>query len=175
VKRSIRTALALGCALALVVGGSAVTTAQTESQVPARVTATLGEGTFNDQAATTVATLDASDPRIAGTWNETKGISVAQVVDGVDGLVAVWWHDIIILNEGGSWTGQVEGFGTAPDWNSDIAADGETIHLVGGGGYEGLTATLFSSEDGARAPGALTGGAYEGVIFPNGWNPVDPQ
>lgn len=170
--RHIRTLLALGCALGLLVGAGPVATAQTSSQTPVRVTATLGDGAFNERASTTVASLEASDPRIAGTWNETKGISVAQLVDGVDGLVAVWWHDITILNEGGSWTGRVEGFGSAPDWDTDIAADGETIHLVGRGGYDGLTATLFSSEGGARAPGALTGGVYEGVIFPAGWNPV---
>jgi hypothetical protein len=113
-----------------------------------------------------------SDPRIAGTWNETTGISVAQVVDGVDGLVAVWWHDITILNAGGSWTGRSEGFGSAPDWDGDIAADGETIFLVAGGGYAGLTATLFASEGQVRGPGALTSGAFEGVIFPTAWDPV---
>jgi hypothetical protein len=159
-------------AVSQVVGGNAVATAQTASQTPARVSATLGDGAFNDQTATTVAALEASDSRLAGTWNETKGISVAQLVDGVDGLVAVWWHDITIVNDGGNWTGRVEGFGRAPDWDSDIAGDGETIYLVGGGRYEGLTATLFSSEGGARGPGARTGGTYEGVIFPAAWDPV---
>src|SRR5262245_28101355 len=110
-KRLVRTAMALSGVVAVAVGGSGVATAQTESQVPARVIATLGEGSFNDQTATIVASLEASDPRIAGTWNETKGISVAQLVDGVDGLVAVLWHDITILNAGGSWTGHSEGFG----------------------------------------------------------------
>jgi hypothetical protein len=170
--RHIRTVLALGCAIAMLVGGGAVATAQTSSQIPARVTASLGDGAFNDQTATTVAAIEASDARLAGTWNETKGVSVAQLVDGADGLVATWWHEITIVNDGGSWTGHSEGFGTAPDWDGEIAADGETIFLVGSGGYDGLTATLFSSEGGARAPGALSGGAYEGVIFPAGWDPV---
>jgi hypothetical protein len=173
--RHVRTALALSFLLAAAVGGSAAVNAQggsTETQVPARFTATLGEATWSDQAATSVAAFEASDPRIAGTWNETKGISVAQLVDGVDGLVAVWWHDITILNAGGSWTGHSEGFGSAADWDSDIVADGETVFLIGGGGYEGLTATLFASEGQVRGPGALTSGAFEGVIFPTGWDPV---
>jgi hypothetical protein len=172
--RIIRAALALSATAALAFGGSAVASAQSDAApaVPAQFTATLGEGTFNDQTATTVATLEASDPRISGTWNETQGLSVAQLIDGVDGLVAVWWHDITILNAQGSWTGHSESFGNAPDWDSDIAADGETIFLVGGGDYEGWTATLYSTGQG-RGPGSLAGGDFQGVIFPSeAWNPV---
>jgi hypothetical protein len=159
----------------MALGGSVIVSAQdgsSDPQIPARVTATLGDGTFKDQTVTTVALVEASDPRISGTWNETKGISVAQLVDGVDGLVAVWWHDITILNAAGSWVGHSEGFGHAEDWDSDISAEGETIFLVGGGAYEGLTATLLSSEGQARGPGSLEGATFEGVIFPSGWNPV---
>jgi hypothetical protein len=170
--RQLRAVLVLGFTLALAVGGGTVAVGQTASQAPARITATLGAGTFNDQAATSVATLDASDPRLAGTWSETKGVSVAQLVDGVDGLVAVWWHDITIVNGGGSWTGHSEGFGSAADWDSAIAGDGEIIFLVGHGGYDGLTATLFGTEGQVRGPGAMTEAAFEGVIFPASWDPI---
>jgi hypothetical protein len=176
--RFIRAALALSATVALAVGGSAVARAQSDAAppVPAQFTATLGEGVYNDQTATTVAMLEASDPRISGTWNETNGLSVAQLVDGVDGLVAVWWHDITILNAEGSWTGHSEGFGRAPDWDSDIAADGETIFLVGAGAYEGWTATLYSTGGQSRGPGSLVGGNFQGVIFPSeAWNPVAPS
>jgi hypothetical protein len=173
--RSIRAVLALSVTTALAFGGSAVASAQSDAAapaVPAQFIATLGEGTFNDQTATTVAVLEASDPRISGTWNETKGITVSQLVDGVDDVVSVWWHDITILNAAGSWTGHSEGFGHAPDFDSDISTDGETIFLLGAGGYEGWTATLYSPEGQGRGPGSLEGGDFHGVIFPTGWNPV---
>jgi hypothetical protein len=171
----IRTALALSCSVAFAVGGGAVANAQSgqpDAQVPARFTATLGEGTFNDQTVTTVAIFEASDPRISGTWNETNGISVSQLSDGVGEVITVWWHDITILNATGSWNGHSEGFGHSADFDSDISPDGETIFLVGGGGYEGLTATLFSSQGQGRGPGSLEGGLFAGVIFPSRWHPV---
>jgi hypothetical protein len=172
----IRTALALSLAVVVVLGGGdTVANAQSASsspQVPARFTATVGEGSFNDQTATTVAIVEASDARISGTWNETTGISVSQLVDGASEVITVWWHDITILNATGSWVGHSEGFGQAPDFDSAIAADSETIFLVGRGGYEGWTATLLSTEGQARGPGSLQGGSFEGVIFPPAWNPV---
>jgi hypothetical protein len=174
-RKTIQAALALSCALALAVGGSAVVNAQDgsfDTQIPARFTATLGEGVFNDQTVTTVATVEASDPRISGTWNETKGISVSDLTDGAGDVVTVWWHDVTIVNGAGSWVGHSEGFGRAEDWVSDITAEGETIFLVGGGAYEGLTATLLAPHDQDRGPGSLEGGSFEGVIFPSGWNPV---
>jgi hypothetical protein len=173
--RVTRAVFTLSVAMTLAVGGSAVARAQSHAPaapVPAQFTATLGAGMFNDQTATTVAAFDATDPRISGTWNETKGITVSQLVDGADGVVSAWWHDITIVNAAGSWTGHSEGFGNAPDFDSDIVADGETIFLVGAGGYEGWTATLFATDGQARAPGNLDGGDFKGVIFPTGWNPV---
>jgi hypothetical protein len=163
--------LVLSFALAAIGGGAAVVNAQSgpDAQVPARFTATLGGGRFDEQTVTTTAAFEASDPRISGTWNETKGISVASLTDA-GAVVTVWWHDVTIIDGAGSWTGHSEGFGEAPDWDSDITPGGETIFLVGGGAYDGLTATLFSS--GGRAPGSLDGGAFEGVIFPSGWHPV---
>jgi len=87
-------------------------------------------------------------------------------------VITVWWHDITIDNASGSWTGHSEGFGHAADFDSDVAPDGEAIYLAGDGAYEGLTATLFSSEGQERGPSSLEGGLFEGVIFPSGWHPV---
>lgn len=174
-RKTMQTALALSFALATAVGSSALATAQDgsiDAQLPARFTATLGPGVFNDVTVTAVAVFEASDPRITGTWNETTGISVSNLTDAVGDVVTVWWHDIAIINGAGSWTGHSEGFGRAEDWVSDIAAEGETVFLVGGGAYEGLTATLLAPEGQDRGPGSLEGGSFEGVIFPSGWDPV---
>jgi hypothetical protein len=173
-RKPIRTALALCLALASALGGSAIATAQdgsVDTQIPARFTGTLGPGEFIGQTVTVVATFEASDLRISGTWNEMLGPSVATVTDAEE-VVTVWWHDVTIIDGSGSWTGHSEGFGQASGWDSDLTPGGETIFLVGGGAYEGLTATLSSSEGHARTPGSLEGGAFEGVIFPSGWHPV---
>lgn len=174
-RKTIQTALALTFALATAVGGSAVVSAQDgsiDNQLPARFSATLGEGVFNDQTVTSVGIFEASDPRVSGTWNETTGLSVSNLTDAVGDVVTVWWHDITIVNGAGSWVGRSEGFGRAADWDSDIAAEGEAIFLVGGGAFEGLTATLLAPAGQDRGPGSLEGGSFEGVIFPSGWNPV---
>jgi hypothetical protein len=133
---------------------------------PARISATLGDGTFNEQTVTSVATFESSDARIEGTWNETADVSVSQLTEGLGDVVTIWYHDIAIVNAAGSWVGHSEGFGRAADFDSGISAEGETIFLVGTGAYEGLTATLSSSEGDARGPSMVEGGRFEGVIFP---------
>ena len=68
-RRRSRTALVLSFALAAIgSGGGAVVSAQSgpDAQVPARFTATLGAGRFDEQTVTTTAAFEASDARQPG-------------------------------------------------------------------------------------------------------------
>jgi hypothetical protein len=172
----VQTALALSGCFALAVGVSALANAQDgapDSQVPARFGAELGAGAYDDQEGKVVAIVEASDPRISGTWTESTGISTSVRMEGGAGdVISIWLHDITIDNAAGSWMGHSEGFGHSEDFRGDISPDGETIYLVGHEAYEGLTATLFSPKGQDRDPSTMEGGVYEGVIFPTGWQPV---
>jgi hypothetical protein len=144
-----------------------------DSQVPGNFSATLADGEFDDQAGKSVASFEATDPRISGTWTEASGLATSVAMeDGTGDVVTVWWDDITIENTAGSWVGHSEGFGHSHGFDGALFPDGETIFLVGQGAYEGMTATLLSPAGQDRDPGEMKGGLFDGVIFPSGWRPT---
>jgi hypothetical protein len=137
-----------------------------DSMAPARFSATLVEESDG------VLTLEASDPRISGTWTGDTGPGVAVATeDGTGEVIGVWSNAVRVDNADGSWVGHGEGFGHAAGFRQAMSAEGDAVSLVGEGAYAGLTATLLSVAGQDREPG--TGpGSFEGVIVPVGWLPV---
>ena len=99
---------------------------------------------------TAVVVVDASDPRMDGTWTQVNDIRIFPIDEESDTWASVWSAVVRLENEDGAWAGTVDGFGDpqfAREWN----------RLEGEGAYEGLTAIFRWEEDGDD---------YEGVIIP---------
>ena len=87
----------------------------------------LGEFDF-DASGNAIITMskEASDPRMSGTWTEVWG---CQQGSGIETCVA----SVLVENEGGTWLGRANGFGSPSGVYDMTVFDGQ-------GGYEGLTA-----------------------------------
>jgi hypothetical protein len=102
--------------------------------------------------------VEASDPRISGTWTEVVEIVEMGGPQGAGEPFMVWSGSVRIDNTDGAWVGPTQGF-----W-SESFADGQTL-LAGEGGYEGLTAILYA---------AVGNHDYQGVLYPTANGPRPP-
>jgi hypothetical protein len=103
-----------------------------------------------------VFTVEATDPRISGTWAEVYDFRGWEAPDdsGLPFSPSIISGAVRIDNEDGAWVGTSEEFGSA--FNNY-----EWIELQGEGAYDGLTAVVRSTQD--FAAGIET---YDGVIVP---------
>ena len=100
--------------------------------------------------------VEASDPRISGTWTEVYDFRGWPAPDdtGLPFSPSVSSGAVRIDNEDGAWVGTWDSFGSA-------FSGYEWIQLQGEGAYEGLTALIHQSGDFAAEVET-----YEGVIIP---------
>lgn len=100
--------------------------------------------------------VEASDPRISGTWTEVYDFRGWEAPDdtGLPFSPSVTSGAVRIDNELGAWVGTYDGFGSAVGGH-------EWIQLRGEGAYEGLTALIQQSNDFVAEVQT-----YAGVIIP---------
>ena len=128
--RALRLSLAGTLILALLGGLSGAVVAQDDEgsgTFTIESTEDLGEFDF-DASGNAIITMskEASDPRMSGTWTEVWG---CQQGSGIETCVA----SVLVENEGGTWLGRANGFGSPSGVYDMTVFDGQ-------GGYEGLTA-----------------------------------
>ena len=101
-----------------------------------------------------------SDERISGDITLTDNVDRWESDEVAEGDVALWWGDVSIENDGGTW----EGTHLAADGQArDRAFVWKVMQLTGTGGYEGLSAILYWTQD----PLALQlPDSVDGIIFP---------
>ena len=100
--------------------------------------------------------VEASDPRISGTWTEVYDFRGWEAPDdtGLPFSPSVSSGAVRIDNEDGAWVGTWDAFGSA-------FSGAEWIQLQGEGAYEGLTAVIHQTFDFATDVET-----FEGVIVP---------
>ena len=109
--------------------------------------------------------VEASDPRLSGTWTEVVNCRE----DTSRTLFMVCLGSVRVENEGGTWLGTVQMSG-ASFWHPSPHWSGWTV-LEGQGDYAGLTAVRHFDEE-RMGEGDING---EGVIFDFGMPPMpDP-
>ena len=89
-----------------------------------------------------VSQVEASDPRISGTWREVYAFRGWEAPDdiGLPFSPSVSSGAVRIDNEDGAWVGTWDSFGSA-------FRGSELIQLQGEGAYEGLTAVMLTGGD----------------------------
>ena len=137
VMRTLRLTVAGMVLLALLGGLGGAVAAQAEDEGSGLITeptySPLDQGDEPDGTYWYAGLVEASDPRLSGTWTENWRCQPGSGFEVCVGAVRV-------ENEGGTWLGRVEGFnhpGGAYDW---------TV-LEGQGGYDGMTAIRFIGEE----------------------------
>jgi hypothetical protein len=168
--RTLRLFLVGTMTLALVGGVGAVTSAQTESDAPgsAVLSFTLpyptdftpgviafADGPMLTQNEVFRSTLDSGDPRLNG---ELWTIHSYYTFPDSGGSVGVGFAGLD--SELGAWRGTFHGYGTP--FNERVY---HQIDLTGSGAYDGLSATLFVTDNG-------TGFDVVGMVFPGGLPPM---
>ena len=170
--RTIKTTTISILAVGLLAGSAVGVAAQDEADPMASSTFTaqvIGEPEFIEAEpgtgqGTMVATLEATDPRVSGTWSQFEAGVPVEVADGDGGFIGR--NAVRVVNDDGSWVGTSRGFLTFPsDGPPNVQFYSE---LVGEGGYEGLSMFYFQT--------GLLGEAFEGgVIVPSDGVPAFPE
>ena len=104
---------------------------------------------YQDGTGWETATVEATDPRISGQWEQV-------LTNRVFGDVLVKSATGRLENDGGAWVGTFHGY-AGPEFNKEWNV------FTGEGGYEGLTAVFTWTGDGST---------LEGVIVPGELAPV---
>jgi hypothetical protein len=99
----------------------------------------------------TVQQVEASDPRLTGTW------TIVENCEDEGPRLGVCVGSVRVENEGGTWRGQ-----SHSAWAATPGFLSSWTVLEGDGGYAGLTATMYNDEEKMGNDPDLDG---EGVIF----------
>ncbi len=110
--------------------------------------------------------LKMSDDRLTGDFREEGTMNRYQPVAG-EGAAEVWYGTFHVDNDGGTWEGTHSGCSSCG--NAGEGPDISYVELVGGGGYEGLSAILFVEQRpwvGYRPPAWVNGVIILGDVPP---------
>jgi hypothetical protein len=135
--RTLRLSL-MGAVMLMPLGGAVVAQDAAEVNAGFTMNVTAEEWGFEGEDLVHRLQVEASDPRLNGTWSRVQNC----LEDVRPPSLTVCVGSVRVENEGGTWVGRFEnaGGGVQPRWIEWTMLDGQ-------GDYAGLTAFIYSSDE----------------------------